>query len=99
MMMVQEIMTNAARVGARQAILTGSTDTTVQTTIANYLTAAGISGYSYSISPDLGSSPAPGSGTAITVAVSVPWSSVTWSGFLVWFNGATVSASVVMIHE
>ncbi len=99
MMMVQNIMINAARAGARQAILSGSTTTQVQTTIANCLTPAGISGYTYSVSPSLSSSPAPGTGTEMTVAVSVPWSNVTWSGFLVWFNGSSISSTVVMTHE
>ncbi|MGO8751642.1 MAG: TadE/TadG family type IV pilus assembly protein [Thermoguttaceae bacterium] len=100
-MMVQEVEVSAARGGARTAILAGSSDANVQTTIANYMSAAGISGYTWTISPDLGSSPAPGSGTAITVTVSVPWSKVNWTGFLpsTWFSGTAVSASIVMIHE
>ncbi len=100
-MMVQAVQANAARAGARTAILAGSSDANVQTTIAKYLSAAGISGYTWTISPDLASSPAPGSGAAITVTVSVPWSQVSWSGFLpsTWFKGSSMSASVVMIHE
>jgi Flp pilus assembly protein TadG len=100
-MMVQEVEVNAARAGARTAILSGSTDANVQTTITNYMSAAGISGFTWSVSPDLGSTPAPGSGTAITVTVSVPWSKVHLTSFLpsTWFSGTGVSASVVMIHE
>jgi Flp pilus assembly protein TadG len=99
-LMVEQVMTNAARAGARVAILAGSTDAQVQTTLTNYLSAAQITGYSYTISPDLGTSPPPGSGTAITVSVNVPWSSVTWTGFLPsqYFSG-NIGASVVMIHE
>jgi Flp pilus assembly protein TadG len=100
-LMVQQVMVNAARAGARMAILCGSTDANVTTTISNYMSAAQISGYSTSITPDLGTTPPPGSGTAITVKVSVPWSKVTWTGFLPseWFTGKTITSSVVMIHE
>jgi Flp pilus assembly protein TadG len=100
-LMVQQMLVNAARAGARIAILAGSTDANVQTTISNYLSAAQVSGYTYSISPDLGTNPPPGSGTAITVKVSVPWSKVSWTGFLPseWFTGKTITSSVVMIHE
>jgi len=97
MIMVQEILVNAARVSARQAILSGETDAQVQSTLSSYMSGAGISGYSYTISPDLSTSPS--SGTAITVTVSVPCSSVSWTGFLTYFNGKTLSSSVVMIHE
>jgi len=98
LMMVQEILVNAARVGARQAILYGSTDSQIQTTITNYMSAANISGYTATISPDLSTNP--GSGTAITVTVSVPTSQVSWTGgFPVNLLSTTLSANVVMIHE
>ena len=63
MMMVQEILVNAAREGARAAVLPGETDAQVTTTVTNYMTAAGISGYTKTLSPTLASTPA--SGTAI----------------------------------
>jgi Flp pilus assembly protein TadG len=100
-LMVQQVMVNAARAGARTAILAGSTDAGVQSVISSYMSASAITGYSYTISPDLGSNPPPGSGTSITVTVSVPWSSVTWTGFLPseYFRGKTITAHVVMVHE
>lgn len=99
MMMVQEILTNAARVGARAAILSGSSTTSVQTIITNYLTTAKISGYNTpTFSPSSSSSWT--SGTAITVTVGVPWSNVSWTGgFPINESGVTLTASSVMIHE
>ena len=44
MLMVQEELVNAARVGVRQAIVPGTTDSQVSTTVKNYLSATGISG-------------------------------------------------------
>lgn len=97
MTMVQEILINAAREGARMAIVPGKTDAQVTTTIDNYLAASSISGHSRSVSPSLATSPA--SGTAITVSVSVPCTSVSWLGNTTWFGGNNLSAFVVMIKE
>jgi Flp pilus assembly protein TadG len=98
--MVQEMLVNAARVGARAAILSGSTQSGVQSIISNYMSSTGVSGYTSTISPNLSGSPAPGSGTAISVTVSVPWSSITWSGtYPINLTGTTLTSTVVMIHE
>jgi Flp pilus assembly protein TadG len=97
MMSVQEILIDAAREGGRAAVVAGSTDTDVQTAIANHVSAAGISGYTWSVSPAL--STTPGTGTAITVNVSVPCSNVSWTGFMNWFSGKSLSARVVTTHE
>lgn len=62
LMMVEEILVNAARTGARTAIVPGQTDANVTTAVSNYLSAAGISGYTATLSPTLASLPS--SGTA-----------------------------------
>lgn len=94
MVMVQQILVNAARVGARSAILAGVSATQAQTVMSNYLTSAGITGATTSVSPTNA-----GSGTAVTVTVSVPCSSVAWTGALTWFKSSSLSSTVVMIHE
>ena len=70
MLMVQEILINAAREGARASIQPGETDAQVATVVSDYMSAAGISGYTEAVSPTLASGPA--SGTALTMTVSVP---------------------------
>jgi Flp pilus assembly protein TadG len=98
--MVQEILVNGARVGARAAILSGSTQSGVTSTVASYMTSAGVSGYTTTISPNLSGSTPPGSGTAISVTVSVPFSSITWSGtYPINLTGTNLTSTVVMIHE
>lgn len=99
LLMVQGILVNAVRVGARLAIVSGSTNSQVQTAIQNYLTTAKISGYNTpTISPSL--SPQPASGTPITVTASVPWSKVSWIGGIpLNLTGTTPTASLVMVHE
>lgn len=98
MMMVQEILVNAASQGTRAAIMPGQTDAQVTTIVDNCLNGAGISGYNApTVSPTLASGPA--SGTALTMTVSVPCQSVSWLGGSTWFNGQTLSASIVMTKE
>ena len=70
MLMVQEILVNAAREGARAAIQANETDAQVTTVVSTCMTAAGISSYSEAVSPTLASGPA--IGTALTMTVSTP---------------------------
>ena len=97
MMMVEEILVNAARLGARAAILPSETDSQVATVVSNYLAGVGISGYTTSLMPTLASGPA--SGTALTVTISVPWTSVSWFSYSTWLQGATLAGSAAMIKE
>lgn len=98
MLMVQQILTNGAREGARKAVLPGSTDADVQGTIDSYMSNASISGHTRSISPSATTATA---GTQITVTVSVPYNNVSWLpvGNLGWFKDKTLNASVVMRKE
>jgi hypothetical protein len=97
MMMVQQVLVNAAREGARASVLPGETDAQVTSVVSNYMSTSGISGYTETLSPTEASGP--GSGTNMTLTVSVPCSTVSWLGGSTWFNGQTLSASVVMVHE
>src|SRR5262245_34144093 len=82
MMMVQQIVTNAAREGCRKAVLAGATESQVQTTIDNYLTGSGISGQTITVSTLSSAQP----GDSVTVTVSVPYDNVTWlpAGAVKW---------------
>ncbi|MGO9469409.1 MAG: TadE family protein [Isosphaeraceae bacterium] len=98
--MVQQILVNAAREGARQAILPLETDAQVAQAVSNYLATTGISGYTETLSPTLASNPA--SGAALTLTISVPYASVGWlpnMPLMSYFQGKTLSATVVMIKE
>jgi Flp pilus assembly protein TadG len=97
MMMVQQVLVNAAREGARASVLPGETDSQVTSVVSNYMSASGVSGYTETLSPTEAS--APSSGTNMTLTVSVPCSTVSWLGGSTWFSGKTLSASVVMVHE
>jgi Flp pilus assembly protein TadG len=96
LMMVEQILTNAARVGARKGSLPGTTSSDVTTAVTTYMNNSGLSGYSSTVSPDP-STANPGDG--ITVTVSIPFSKVSWLPTPQWLGGKTISASVVMAKE
>lgn len=96
MIMVQQILVNAAREGARKAVLPGATDDMAKTTVNDYLKNTNISGHETAVSPS--ASNATG-GTSIAVSVSVPYKDVTWLPFANFLSGKTLSASAVMRKE
>jgi Flp pilus assembly protein TadG len=98
MMMVQQVVTNAAREGCRKAVLAGATEDQVYAVIDNYLTGSGISGHTRAVSPSLTGATM---GEAVTVTVRVSYDNVTWLplGAVQWMKGKQLQASVVMRKE
>ncbi len=97
LMMVQEVLTNGAREGARQAVLPHATQSDVTTTVQNYMTANMVSGYTLT-----NTDPATASGGSnVTVTVSVPYANVSWlpAGVVRWSGEQTLTARVVMRKE
>jgi Flp pilus assembly protein TadG len=100
MIMVQEILVNAAREGARASTLPGATDPPIDTTVENYLTNAGITASNCTIILTPAESTNPGIGTPMYSTVSVPCADVSWlSTTSPYFSGMTLSATVVMLHQ
>lgn len=106
MVMVQQILTNASREGARKAVLDGSTATDVNNTVIGYMNDANITvtAGNIVINP---TNPATASyGDPVTVTVSVPFSQVSWlpASILLDFLPAgqtdiTLTAKTVMRRE
>ena len=95
-LMVQQVLINASRVGARQAITTGATTSEVQSAVEDYTAGVTVAGVDVSVSPNPASA-APG--TAITVNTSVDFSDVSWMASP-WFLGdKTLTASSQMRKE
>src|SRR3954469_23728448 len=80
-LMVEQVLINASRVGARMASTSGATSTAVQSAVTEYATGVAVSGVSVVVSPNPATA-APG--TAITVTTSVPFGNVSWMG-TPWF--------------
>ncbi|MHC4176508.1 MAG: TadE/TadG family type IV pilus assembly protein, partial [Planctomycetota bacterium] len=76
MVMVQQVLTNASREGARRAILENATALEIDDSIADYLTDASVSGVTVTVAPD--SLTNLGFGNPVTVTVSVPYAQVSW---------------------
>lgn len=101
--MVEQVMTNASREGARVAVVDGSTSAGTKTVVSNYLSSAGISGATILVQNSSGTNVEPstvGYGETITVKVTVPFSSVSWLP-KPWFlsSSTELKASTVMRRE
>ena len=96
--MVQQIITNASREGARRAITEKATASEVQTVVNEYLAATSVkSGVSVDVTPAPG--PAVGFGDPITVTVTVPYGNVSWLATPWILGGSQLTASTVMRAE
>jgi Flp pilus assembly protein TadG len=78
LVMVQQILTNASREGARFAVVQSTNDTTaVQGVVTDYLTSASIGG-SPTVTVDWPASGGSSSSEPVTVTVSIPFGQVSW---------------------
>jgi Flp pilus assembly protein TadG len=98
MVMVQQLLTNASREGARQAVLDGATSEHVQDVVEQYLANASIDVQreKITVTPD---PPATAFGDPITVSVSTPYSDVSWLPFPRYLNTVHLEASTQMRRE
>ena len=97
LIMVQQILTNASREGARMAVMDGVTASEVTALMDQYCESAGIAGVDVTIDPaDPGSA---GSGEPVTVTASVLFDQVTWLPTPMFLGGDRRSASAVMRRE
>jgi len=95
--MVQNLLTNAARDGARTAVLDGSTVSDVETQVSDYLAASSVPGVSVTVSPDPLTSA--DIGDPVSVNVQVPFNAVSWLPSSWFLAGVTLESTVVMRRE
>ena len=94
--MVQQVLVNASREGARQAVLDGTTLNEVQDRIDVYLDASSINGATVTVDP----APQVATfGQPVTVTVSVPFDNVSWLPVPQYIGGTVLTASSVMRRE
>jgi len=94
--MVKQVLVNATREGARQAVLDGSTMADVQARIDEYLSASSINGATTTVTP---APQAAGFGEPVAVTISVPFEDVSWLTMPLYLGGTTLTASSVMRRE
>jgi Flp pilus assembly protein TadG len=97
MVMVQQIITNGSREGARIAVLDGTTTAEVTAAVENYLASAAVTGATVTVTPNPPNTA--GFGEPVTVAVSVPFGQVSWLPSPMFLSGKTLSATTVMRRE
>lgn len=97
MVMVQQVITNASREGARIAVLDGSTTADVTGATESFLHSASINGADVVVTPSPPSSAV--YGAPVTVAVSVGFNQVSWLPTPMFLGGRTLSATTVMRRE
>ncbi len=99
MVMVQQVITNASREGARRAVLDGATTADVETLAKDYLTSAQVSapGATVTVAPNPPNNAA--FGEAVTVTVAIPFNQVSWLPSPMYLGGRTLTASTVMRRE
>ena len=95
-LMVQQVLINASRVGARMASTTGATSSAVQTAVQDYTAGVAVPGVTVAISPNPSTATA---GTVVTVTASVPFSSVSWMSSPWFLAGKTLTAESQMRKE
>lgn len=97
MVMVQQVITNASREGARIAILDGTTTTDVMNAVETYLSSGGVRNATVTITPDPPSQA--GYDEPVTVTVRVPFSQVSWLPTPMFLGGVELAAVTTMRRE
>lgn len=94
---VQQLLTNASREGARYAGYDSTTQTsTVTNAVSAYLSDVGINGATTAVSPSLATV---ADGQPVTVTVSVPFTRVSLLPTPILLGNKTLQASTVMCRE
>ncbi len=96
-LMVQNMLTNAARDGARAASLGGATAVEVEAQVVSFLAGSNVPGSSVTVTPNPLTSAAVGD--PVTVDVQVPYSAVSWLPSSFFFKGVTLDSTIVMRSE
>ena len=95
--MVQQILTNASREGARRAVLDGATDSEVTTFVNTYLTNASLP--AATVTFPQGNPQDAGFGAPVEVQVSIPFGQVSWVPSPMYLGGQNLTATTVMRRE
>jgi Flp pilus assembly protein TadG len=96
--MVQQVLANAAREGVRVGVLDGATGTSVATTVNDYLHGAGLPNATVTVDPtDPGSAAI---GDPVTVTAQLTFGQVTWLRSPIYIDpNQALQASAVMRYE
>ncbi len=95
---VQQLLTNASREGARIGSYDSTmTTSTVSTAVNSYLSNVGITGATTTVTPDPPSGAS--DGQSVSVTVSIPFSKVSYLPSPVYLGSATLTVTTVMCRQ
>jgi Flp pilus assembly protein TadG len=102
-LMVQQLLTESARRGARAGVIEGTSSTQIKSAVTDYLATVGIDGSTAGVSVndapvDTVEAQNMPAYTELTVSVSVPVSSCTWVP-VGWFLSGSISGQYTMRRE
>lgn len=95
-MMVQQVLINASRVGARRAVMLSSNEQTVLDAVTEYAAGVGVRGVVASVSPNPATAAA---GEPVTVNVTIGFNQVSWLPAPWIMGGRELASSSVMRKE
>lgn len=97
--MVQQLVTNASREGARHAVLPNTTNSDVVTKVRDYLTTGSINPQVVQVTVTPNDLQTANTGTQVRVHVRVQYSDVAWIPAGWFLRGASLTSETVMRHE
>ena len=96
MVMVQQVLTNASREGARAAVLDGADWAEVEALVTAYMASGSITGHTCNKPANFDTAEF---GDPMTITVSVPFNQVSWLPSPMYLGGKTLSATTIMRRE
>jgi Flp pilus assembly protein TadG len=99
MVMIQQVITNASREGARAAVLDGATSTAVKSAVVTYMANGGVTVTTSNVTINPTDPTTAATGSPVTVTVSVAFDQVSWLPSPMFLGGKQMTASTVMRRE
>jgi Flp pilus assembly protein TadG len=99
MVMVQQVITNASREGARLAVLDGASFEEINSQVNDYLNSASINPVNAKVTVEPDPPSSAGFGEPITVSVEIAFSKVSWLPSPMYLGGKTLTATTKMRRE
>ncbi|MGI8978939.1 MAG: TadE/TadG family type IV pilus assembly protein [Pirellulaceae bacterium] len=99
MVMIQQVITNASREGARKAVLDGATSSDVKSSVVTYMSNGGVTIATSNVIVNPTDPSTAAAGSPVTVTVSVPFSEVSWLPSPMFLGSRQMIASTVMRRE
>lgn len=99
MVMIQQVITNASREGARKAVLDGATSSNVKSSVVTYMSNGGVTIATSNVTVNPTDPSTATAGSPVIVIVSVPFSQVSWLPSPMFLGSRQMTASTVMRRE